>query len=183
MKTKISSHWPLTLFSTLSSLANLAVPLVLVRVLPPEEVGRYKVFFLYLGLMPWLAMGAGVNNGLYHWAGKRDFQQFFNASWSVLAGWSALVTLVALMFAGTSLIGVLFAVGAGLTLLATFHEDTLVASGQTLRGALFAAFFEITRTALVLILALETESLLWVIGAYVAGLFLKSFSESTSETD
>jgi len=123
--------------------------------------------------MPWLALGAGVNNGLYHWAGKRDFQQFFNASWSVLASWSALVTLVALMFAGTSLTGILFAVGAGLTLLATFHEDTLVASGQTLRGALFAAFFEITRTVLVLILALETGKLLWVIGAYVAGLFLK----------
>ena len=34
-------------------------PLILVRMLPPEDVGHYKVFFLYLVLVPWFCLTAG----------------------------------------------------------------------------------------------------------------------------
>jgi O-antigen/teichoic acid export membrane protein/glycosyltransferase involved in cell wall biosynthesis len=170
MKTKISSHWPLTLFSSLSALANLALPLVLVRILTPEEVGHYKIFFLYLALMPWLSMSAGINNGLYHWVAQSRFKVYFQASWTLLLGWSIVVTALIAGF-----VPVLFAVGSFLIVISSFHEEALVAAAETWRGAIFASFFDILRTALVLTAALHARSLEAVIQAYVLGLAIKSF--------
>jgi glycosyltransferase involved in cell wall biosynthesis/O-antigen/teichoic acid export membrane protein len=180
MKTKISSHWPLTAFSSLSALANLALPLVLVRVLTTEAMGQYKAFFLYLGLMPWLSMSAGVNNGLYHWAGisKNESTAYFRMSWTLLLGWAAAISsalgLFGFLVGGFGVAPVLFVLGAFLVLVAGFHEESLVASGRTWRGAFFAAFFDILRTALVLAAAIGTRSLERVIAAYVLGLAIKA---------
>jgi O-antigen/teichoic acid export membrane protein/glycosyltransferase involved in cell wall biosynthesis len=176
MSSKISSHWPLTIFSTLSSLANLALPLVLVRVLPPEEIGNYKVFFLFIGLMPWLAMSAGIGNGLYHWSAKADFQHYFNLSWTLLSLWALLLGGSLALFSPHLPGGRFFAAGAALILVSNFHEDSLVATGETWRGALFGAFFEILRAGLLLAAAIEGRSLRWVIVAYVTGLACKTLA-------
>lgn len=39
------SHWPLTLLGGMSSLLNLFLPVVLVRVFTPADVGVFKIFF------------------------------------------------------------------------------------------------------------------------------------------
>ena len=47
-------HWPIFILSSFSSIANLFLPIILTRLLTPEDIGIYKVFFLYLMLLPFL---------------------------------------------------------------------------------------------------------------------------------
>ena len=47
-------HWPLFLMSTFSSVASLFMPIILVRILTPENMGLYKIYFLYLSILPFL---------------------------------------------------------------------------------------------------------------------------------
>ena len=61
---KMSSHWPITSTNGAAALFNLFLPLVLVRILSPDQVGRYKIFFLYVMLSPGLFLVTGLNNGL-----------------------------------------------------------------------------------------------------------------------
>ena len=175
MKNKLNSHWPLTLLSSLSALINLALPLVLVRVLSTEHMGDYKIFFLYLGLMPWFSMSAGVNNGLYYWATQENTISHFKRSWNLLFVWAFFFSLASAWVVRSYPLGGWFAAGTFLTLIASFHEDALIASGKTWRGGLFAAGFDILRSILVIGVAIGTQSLAGVIGAYLLGLLIKVF--------
>jgi glycosyltransferase involved in cell wall biosynthesis/O-antigen/teichoic acid export membrane protein len=173
MNEKIKSHWPLTLFSSLSAVCNLALPLVLVRVFTTEEVGHYKLFFLYLALMPWISLSAGIGNGLYLWAGKPDFKKYFHSSWTILVCWSLFFSVLLAFLVHQQPMGLWFALGTFLTLLSTFHEEALIASGQTWRGGIFAAALEIGRAGLVLMVAIQTSNLQLLIEAYVFALAVK----------
>jgi glycosyltransferase involved in cell wall biosynthesis/O-antigen/teichoic acid export membrane protein len=170
------SHWPLTVFSSLSAVCNLALPLVLVRVFDAEAVGHYKLFFLYLVLMPWLTLSAGITNGLYHWGGKTEYRPYFQTSWSILLCWSALISFVLFFFLKGPVFGTWFVAATFLTLLGTFHEEALIASGRTWRGGLFAASFDIVRTAVVLAVAIYTVNLDLLFKAYAITLGFKVVS-------
>src|SRR5258706_4985687 len=82
-----SSHWPITLTNGAAALFNLFLPLALVRILSPDEVGRYKAFFLYVMLSPGLFLVSGLTNGLYHWVGKYpEAKAEVRQSWTLLVG-------------------------------------------------------------------------------------------------
>ncbi len=170
---KLRSHWPLTLLSSLASMCNLALPLVLARIFSPEQMGDYKIFFLYLVLMPWFTMSAGIGNGLYYWVNKDQFKHYFQISWTVLFSWATFVSLLIFVFLRHEPLGPWFALGTFLTLTANFHEETLIAMGLTWRGALFSSLSEVIRTGLVISVVLVTHSLERMIQAYVGVLLAK----------
>ncbi len=176
------SHWPLSVLGSAVSLVNLFLPLVLVRILSPEDVGQYKIFFLYLVLVPWICLTGGVTNGLGHWAGHAEFRQkAFRLSWTLLVA----VAIFALVV-GSALHGViggalkwgeteawLFVAGAFVTILAGFFDEASVVSGQIWRSALFTSGFELLRTVSILISALVFRSIQAVFVAHLAGMSAK----------
>lgn len=180
MKNTIKSHWPITTFSTLSAIGGLAVPLVLVRTVSSSDMGNYKIFFLYLGLIPWLSLTAGIRNGLYHWASKQDFQKYFYSSWSLMVCASMLTLLISTFWGsgfGISFDGISvwwFPLGAFFTLLASFHEEALIASGNTWRGAIFSAMFELLRAIAVITVGLKTQNLDFIVATFVIALGVKA---------
>src|SRR4051812_45727094 len=100
MGNKLNSHWPISLTNGVATLFNLFLPLALVRIISPTEVGRYKVFFLYVMLSPGLFLTGGLTNGLYHWGGRYpDTQKEIRQSWTWMVGIAALCAAVGLAIA------------------------------------------------------------------------------------
>lgn len=181
-QTESRSHWPLSLLGGGVSLLNLALPLVLVRLLTPDEVGRYKIFFLYLALFPLFAMTAGLTNGLAHWAGHSAQRvQAFRSSWTlqVLAALIVLGVGHALAPQAAEVLGWslsqmrLFVSGGAIVLLAGFFEEATVATGQIWRGALFNSFFELARGGTILACALVFRSIEAVFLGYIVMMAVK----------
>ncbi len=99
MASKTSSHWPITSTNGAAALFNLFLPLVLVRILTPDQMGRYKIFFLYVMLSPGLFLVSGLNNGLYHWAGKYPATKSeVRQSWTLLLGITFIFCAIGLIF-------------------------------------------------------------------------------------
>lgn len=180
---KKKSHWPLSLLSGTVSMLNLLLPLVLVRILSPEEVGRYKIFFLYLVLVPWFLMTAGITNGLGHFAGQEEDQRkkTFRASWTILSIAALLIGTVGTILSArmgeilgwSPLEAEIFVIGAVFTILGSFYEEALIASGKIWRGAMFSSGFEFLRTFGILAAALYFRTILAVFWVHVIGLMIK----------
>ena len=180
-----SSHWPLFLLTGVASLINILIPLVLVRILSPEEVGRYKIFFLYVMVMPWLMLTKGIYNGLAYWAGvAEDPMRLFRASWTLLV-LIAVVMLVPGMLLREQFAAVMswsggqalvFVVAAILGILSTFYEETCVARGLATQGGAFAAIFEAIRALVMLSVALVLRDLMAVFITHVILSVLKLVS-------
>lgn len=163
------------------SLANLALPLILVRLLSVHDVGEYKIFFLYVALAPALLLLSGVNNGLYLWAGKiKEKPQALQASWTLLLLgtllWVGVGVGVSFTRWGQSApVGPLWLVAAiASSLLAGFFEDCCIASGQIMRGALFAAAFDAFRVIVLLTVALRMPDVRAVVMAFTLTMGLKA---------
>ena len=167
------SHWPLSLIGGAVSMANLFLPLVLVRTLPPEFIGQYKIFFLYLVLVPWFVMAAGLTNGLSYWAGHDDRKiPAFRNSWTMLVFIAGVVLLVGTL--GQSMIMKwlgwgptemrLFLWCAFVQILSTFYEEASISQGHIWRGALFSSGFDLTQNTAILTAALifkSVEAIFW----------------------
>lgn len=195
MQSQKHSHWPLTILGGATSLLNLVLPLVLVRILSTEEVGRYKIFFLYVSLIPWFFLSAGLTNGLSHWAGLKEKDpkkmaeafRFSALALRILAGFA--LTLGILMQGyisralgwGDSETSV-FIFAAVFTIAAPFFEEATISTGEIWRGALFTSGFEFVKNISMLTFALCFHSLWGVYWGYtltlaiktIAGFFLKS---------
>ena len=140
------SHWPLTILLGLSSLFNLFLPLVLVRILSPDQVGLYKLFFLYSMTAPWVLLSSGFAKGLYfwggHWGSDKDTRfESFSATWSYQLRWMfgvlvvgfALIPLLrhipSFLFSDVSYLMLLISCIA-LIIPSTFYEECRVARGE-----------------------------------------------------
>lgn len=150
-----NSHWPLTMLGGVVSVLNMLLPLVLVRILSQSEMGEYKIYFLYMALLPWLCLTAGVGNGLSHWAGhKHKRLKAAQSSWLLLMVLALVFLVIAWPAQGwiSDKLGwsekstTLLVVGALLSMLATFFEDVSIAWGNIVRGALFSSSFDLIRT-------------------------------------
>ena len=71
-QSKESSHWPLTISAALISMINFLVPVLMARLLLPNDVGIFRIFSLYLSVFPALTLIMGLNNGLSLWGGQGD---------------------------------------------------------------------------------------------------------------
>src|ERR1700719_4567426 len=96
---KTTSHWPITLTNGFAAVLNIFMPLGLVRILQPDQVGRYRIFFLYVTLSSGLFFTAGFSNGLYHWMGKYpETKPELRQSWTLCLGIILFCTALCLLF-------------------------------------------------------------------------------------
>lgn len=176
------SHWPVSILSTLSSLVSMALPLVLVRSLDPSTLGVFKIFFLYLMVLPPLTMVAGVSSGLSYWAGRgeegRKAIRVSGILFLVLAAIS-LTIFLGLNQAIAAALKIdpqwvtLFAPALSLAIAAMFYDDAAIATGHVWRGALFNAGFELVRTGSIVVTAIFSHDLIAIIKAHLVVQTLK----------
>lgn len=180
-KKKAPSHWPLTVLSSISSLFSLSLPLILVRVLSQSEVGNFKLFFLYLLLLPGLSLSVGLVNGLAHWCGKDNQDEIKSSSLSIVvlaAAWALLVMLfrsqIAALLGWSSFQVELFALALFGALASTLLEELLVFKGRVWSGALLASGTEIFRTLAMALAAYYQRTLEAVLIVHVSVTIIKS---------
>ena len=175
-----TSHWPLTTLNTLVALLQLFLPLVLVRIFPQESIGAYKIFFLYLGILPLLSFSAGLTHGLAFWSGSAQLRgRLFKQVWTLLMTLSLVLMLgglalqgpISSLFDGSGRQAFLFVISGVFALGIGFAEEAWVAAGRVWQTAIFRAVSEIVRTALIVYIAAETRSigLVFVVHAAVSG--------------
>ncbi len=155
------SHWPIAILSTASSLVNLFMPLVLVRLLDPQEIGIFKVFFLYLTIVPAFTLVSGFMDGLAYWSGQPGDRRNIALQMS-----GTFILLAALAFSIVGLtISPWLADIQGWELSATllfsaalfghiggsYYEEVSIANGRIWQGALFFSGFEIFRAICIVV--------------------------------
>ena len=183
MDDNITSHWPISLSNGAATLFNLFLPLALVRIMPPDQVGRYKVFFLYVMLGPSLFAAAGLTNGLYHWAGSYPRSRAaIRQSWTWFSGIALALSLAGFLLS-SALAPVLrmplldlrlFFLYCPFGLAAAFMEDLLIARGDIWKGSLYGAGFQVLRAGAVLAAAWYGRQVAALFWAFVACTVLRA---------
>src|SRR5688572_6228279 len=89
----------MTLTNGIAALFNLFLPLSMARILTPDQMGRYKIFFLYVMLSPGLFLVSGLTNSLYHWVGKYpEAKSEVRQCWTFLLVLTVAISLIGLVF-------------------------------------------------------------------------------------
>jgi O-antigen/teichoic acid export membrane protein len=176
------SHWPISILMSVAALINMLLPLFLVRVLTPEEVGTYKVFFLYTMVLPPFTFALGIINGLSFWAGReKERDEAIGISGTLVLISAVVFNLVvaALSVPIAHLIGwsvsstLLLAVSVTAVYTSMFYQEVEIALGRTWRGAIFNGAFEVIRTGSLLAFAVSTHSLTAILVVHATTMWLK----------
>ena len=179
----MKAHWPISILSTLSSLVSMLLPLILVRALDPSTLGTFKIFFLYLMVLPPLTFIAGVSSGLSYWAGRGEEGKKAIRNSAVLFLMISFVSLAVLLICKSPLSAVLgveakwillFAFALFFGIASLFYDDAAIATGQIWRGAIFNSGFELFRTGAIVLTAIHTHDLISIIKAHILVQFLKT---------
>jgi O-antigen/teichoic acid export membrane protein/glycosyltransferase involved in cell wall biosynthesis len=162
------SHWPISILSSLAAAVNLLLPLVLVRLLTPHEVGLFKVFFLYVTIIPGFAMTSGLMSGLGFWAGKGEHGlNAVRASALLMLGASIVFASIGLAafplfgaaFGWNETTALAFAAALFGSIAGSFFEEAAISRGRIWTGALFYVGFELVRTGAIICAAIMFRSL------------------------
>lgn len=180
-----SGHWPIFLMSSFSSIANLYLPIFLARVLAPEEMGVYKVFFLYLGAIPFIFLTGGPLHSVYYWVGKEkaDRNEYMQQSFTLALLLSSLI-----LFAGFPLKGIiagftnlkaeyisLMLLSAFFTVPAGYYAHAKIALGSTVGGSLYDTFFEVSKVVSFIAIAYLTKDIGYIFLSFCLIFGLKFF--------
>lgn len=158
-KVEPRSHWPLSVLSTITAIVNMALPLGLVRLLSQEQVGQFKLFFLYLMILPVLSLTSGLRSGLPYWVGQKEARDSAIRASSFIVVVSAFIYVALCMLFEPQLKGLLgwkeidvmvFTLALFAAIGSTFVEEAFYATGRVWTGAIFSSVFEIVRTLLCL---------------------------------
>ena len=172
-----TSHWPITLTNGITALFMVFLPLALVRLTTPDQMGRYSVFFLYFLICPSLFMVSGLTNGLYYWAGKYpSTKPEVRQSWTLLLGVGLTLCAIGLAFAPrlaallklTVLDVRILLLNAPLGLASKFMEDLLIARGDIWKGSFYSSGLNIVRAATILAAAWLTHNMQAVFWSFLA---------------
>lgn len=181
----MKSHWPVTILSTLSSLVGMLMPLVLVRTLDPMTLGLYKIFFLYLMILPPLTLISGVTSGLSYWAGRGEAGLKAIRASALLSFFISGLALTAMLLFRSSFANqlqvsaewvTLFSFALFFRIASSFFDEASVATGRIWTGAIFYSGFELLRVGLIVAVATRTHDLMSVIHAHLAVQALKVLS-------
>lgn len=151
-------HWPVFLISLVSALANLFLPVILVRLLTQEEIGVYKIFFLYVQSITFLSLTGGPLYSIYYWIGKKEHTNLFvKHAWILCYLLSIGCALLAFLF--LSNISHLVALNETQTVLlifsaitaapASFYGEYLIARGNRILGSIYNSGFEILKVFII----------------------------------
>lgn len=157
LKNLKSGHWPVFLFSSVSSIGNLFLPIILVRLLLPEDIGVYKIFFLHLSAIPFLVMAGGPIHSVFYWVGKGDEERkkYINATWILTLILSSLVLVIGLPLKEQiashldlphKYIVILLLTGF-LTCPSGHFTETSIAMGKSALGSIFDTLFELVKAS------------------------------------
>ncbi|MAX66285.1 MAG: hypothetical protein CME66_05055 [Halobacteriovoraceae bacterium] len=176
-------HWPIFLLSSISSFANLFLPIILVRLLTPEQIGLYKIFFLYFSALPFLFMSGGPLNSVYYWVGMPDKTQneYLQSSWMLAFLFSLMIILVGIPLSSILAHSLNLSLKSYLIMLlcgflwcpGSFFSEVKIAQGQRLKGALFSTSFEILKVILFITIAWYYKNLTYLFISYAGILSFK----------
>ncbi|MBC77952.1 MAG: hypothetical protein CME64_18245 [Halobacteriovoraceae bacterium] len=183
-----SGPWPIFILSSFSSIANLYLPIFLARTMSPEQMGVYKIFFLYLGAIPFLFLAGGPLNSVYYWVGRssKERTQYLQQCFFLILALSLGILMLGLPFTeriaiftnltGDNIYYLLF--GAFVAVPSSFYSETKVALGHTIKGSLFDTSFEVLKVVVFIAVALQTKDVQNIFIAFCA-IFTVKFSIST----
>ncbi|MBL7716937.1 MAG: glycosyltransferase [Bdellovibrionales bacterium] len=144
------------------------VPLVMVRLLTPDDVGHFKIFFLYLTIVPAFSLTTGLISGLGYWAGQgergRQAIRFSNGmifiSALIMTALALLASpLVSAKFSWPLEYAFYFAFSVLGSVSAAFYEESLIVTGRIWSGAAYVSGSEVIRSSVILISAWWSRSL------------------------
>jgi len=171
-------HWPLFLLSSFSSFANLLLPIILVRLLTPDSMGVYKIFFLYLSILPFLFLTGGPANSVYYWVGKPagDRERYIQSCWSLTTLLSIMILVIGLPLSGliakyTSITHeyvIYMLIAASLWVPSSHFGECSVAYGKTITGAVFATSFSLLRIGLIIVSAYYLDDIKYIFMIHTA---------------
>ena len=175
MKSNSPSHWPISILASLSALVTMLVPLVMVRLLPVEQMGTYKIFFLYVVMVPVFSMTGGLISGLGFWAGQgpRGLRAIQLSNGQILMA-GVLVGLAVLAGApwvaghfGWPLRFALYLPACILGMVCSnFLEESSIVTRRVWFGAIFLSGSELLRSAVVVLVAWQRRDLESILAAY-----------------
>lgn len=151
-----SGHWPIFFLSTFSSIANMFLPIILVRLLTPNDIGIYKIYFLHLSIIPFLFMTGGPIHSVYYWVGKpkANRDKYLQSSWMLSTLLSVLVIIIGLAFSGVMPNFLNLSVKYYILLIVTgflwcpggHFVDTSIARGKYVSGPVYDTLFELAKS-------------------------------------
>lgn len=175
------AQFRLYFFSTIASLVNLFLPIILVRKYSPDEIGLFKIFFLYLMNMPILTLASGLTNGLPLWAQKKENGHVFLQQALSLY----LIFIFTTLFVGFILYYPLHFLGYSfnqyfyfilcscLFLLSYYFDELFIAKGLVSLSGKLVGTFEIIKASLFLISAFQGMNIEGLFLIYAILLFMK----------
>lgn len=183
IKKMSQGHWPIFLLNSFSSMGKIFLPMVLVRLLTPEEVGQYKIFYLYLMALPFLFMTGGPTHSIFYWVGKNqgERERTLNATWIWTLLLSSLILILgwplkSLIAAKTGLSEghvVLMLLAGSLWCPSGHYSESAIAHGRSAKGSLYDTFFELIKTGTFILIAYRWKDLSSIFIFHVLLMFSK----------
>ncbi|WP_372655370.1 lipopolysaccharide biosynthesis protein [Halobacteriovorax sp.] len=168
-----SGYLPIFLISTISAIFNLFLPIILVRLLSPTDIGHYKIFFLYSQAILFTIMSGGPLYSVYYWIGKKENStEYIQQAWlltnllgliTILVGVPIVLLFPTLLDLPVTFLILLVVVSASLSP-GSFYGELITAQGKQLRGTLYNTTFEVLKVSLFLSVAYfyrTIESIFW----------------------
>ncbi|AUN99178.1 hypothetical protein DOM21_05085 [Bacteriovorax stolpii] len=161
-----AGHWPVFLISMVSAITNLFLPVVLVRILDPIDIGIYKIFFLYAQSITFLSLTGGPLYSVYFWIGKKENSlRYVEHAWILSFVLSVVCAIVGLLFSVplshvisiTQTQTILLLLSAITAAPASFYGEYLIARGRRINGSLFNSGFEIIKGIVIIALVYVTR--------------------------
>nr|BDT29349.1 oligosaccharide flippase family protein [Bacteriovorax sp. HI3] len=161
-----AGHWPVFLISMVSAITNLFLPVVLVRILDPVDIGIYKIFFLYAQSITFLSLTGGPLYSVYFWIGKKENSlRYVEHAWVLSFVLSVVCAIVGLLFSVplshvisiTQTQTILLLLSAITAAPASFYGEYLIAKGRRINGSLFNSGFEIIKGIVIIALVYVTR--------------------------
>ena len=168
-------HWPITILNGISAVVALIVPMFMSRHVAGDEIGKYKITFLYLSMVNALSFSSGIESGLYYWAVLPDkAKEKVRSAWSMGVIQTVAFFLVLIIFAPIIRpwlkwdwnLYIAFTFASLTMVLGTMYESLLIARGKIWYGAIFSAIFNMLNTITLLIAIVFFKSALVIVWIY-----------------
>lgn len=178
----IIGHWPISILNGIVALISLAIPIYMSRVVPTEEIGKYKIIFLYLTMVPSLTFSTGIESGLYYWTGQmHNAREKVRGAWSMAFIQSFLFFLIIMIFSPIIRAWlhwsweqyIAFAFASLTIVLSSIYESILIARKKIWKSALFSTFFNTINALTVILAIIFLKSAVMIVWVYSLTMFIK----------
>lgn len=181
-KKVIIGHWPISILNGIVALLSLAIPIYMSRVVSSEEIGKYKILFLYLTMIPSLTLCTGIESGLYYWTGLiKNAREKVRGAWSMAIIQSVTFFIIIMIFSPIIRLWlnwsweeyISFAF-AGLTVvLSSLYESILIGRKKIWTSAFFSTVFNTINVLMIISAIFIFKSAVIIVWGYAFTMSLK----------